>query len=268
MSSDTQAPDNRALWAAGNYDAIGELFWSVGEIVAGAVPIEPGMRVLDVGTGTGSAAIHAAQRDADVVGIDITPEMFDAARRHAADAGVQVQWDEGDAAALPYEDESFDRVLSAFGSIFATDSGAAADELVRVCRTGGEIVIAAWAIDGFGGRLSDTLRKYRAPSALSAVAPSQWGTVGHVRRTLGGRLVLAIEPHTLDLVFPSVDAMLAHFEEHLGALVVAREELEAGSYGALRGELRSLIEELDRGEGETRVAAGYLLITGHKPVAM
>jgi SAM-dependent methyltransferase len=257
---------DRALWAAGDYDAIAELSWEVGEVVAGAVPIEAGMKVLDIGTGTGSAAIRAAQAGATVIGLDIAPELFEAARRRAAEAGVEVEWVEADAEALPYEDDSFDRVLSAFGAAFAGDSNLAANEIVRVCRPGGEIVLANWSADGFGGRLSDLLRSYGEHTG--AVAASQWGTFGHVRRTLGGQLVLAIEPHSVDLAFESVDAMLGYFEENLGPLVVARAQLERGSYGALRGQLRALIEELDVGEGETRVPAAYKLVIGHKPVAM
>jgi SAM-dependent methyltransferase len=269
MSSDLtdSKTSNRALWAAGDYDLIAELLWEVGAAVAGAVGIEPGMRVLDVGTGTGSAAIRAAQAGADVVGLDIAPEHFDAARRRAAAAGVEVEWVEGDAEALPFDDDSFDRVLSAFGSIFAPDPDAAAHEMVRVCRPGGEVVMANWTADGYGGRLSDALRSFRAPQALGPTPPSAWGSYGHVRRTLGGQLVLAIEPGSVDLAFDSVDAMLGYYEEYFGPLVVARSELVASSYAALRSQVRALIESLDVGEGETRVPADYQLVIGHKPVA-
>src|SRR5205085_5976702 len=100
----------------GDYDAISEHFRAVGEAVAGAVAIESGMKVLDVGTGTGSAAIAAAGRGAQVIGLDIVPEMLAAAARRAEQAGVEVEWVEGDAQALPFDDDSFDRVLTAFGT--------------------------------------------------------------------------------------------------------------------------------------------------------
>lgn len=269
MSSDlTNSQDtDRALWAAGDYDAIAELTWDVGAAVASAVPIEAGMRVLDVATGTGSVAIRAAAAGADVVGLDIAPEHFDAARRRAGEAGVEVEWVEGDAEALSYDDDSFDRVFTAFGTTYTTLHDHAANELVRVCKPGGEIVMANWCPGSFPARLSSLLRRLEQEETRSAIDPSEWGTHGHARRVLGGQLVLAIEPASVDLVFESADAMLAHYEENFGPLVVARREVDPQLYDNLRRELRAWIEEHDTGDGETRVAASYLLVVGHKPVA-
>jgi ubiquinone/menaquinone biosynthesis C-methylase UbiE len=269
MSSDlTNSQDtDRALWAAGDYDAIAELIWDVGAAVAGSVPIAAGMRVLDVATGTGNVAIRAAEAGAEVVGLDIAPELFEAARRRAADAGVEVEWVEGDAEALAYDDDSFDRVFSAFGTIHTTKHDEAANELVRVCKPGGEIVMANWAPGSFPARLASLLRRLELEETRSPIDPAEWGTHGHARRVLGGQLVLAIEPGSVDLVFESVDAMLAHYEENFGPLVVARREVDPQLYDNLRRELRAWIEEHDTGEGETRVTAPYLLVVGHKPVA-
>jgi 2-polyprenyl-6-hydroxyphenyl methylase/3-demethylubiquinone-9 3-methyltransferase len=268
MSSETNLKEaGRALWAAGDPDAVAEVSWEVGAAVAGAVPMQAGMKVLDVGTGSGSAAIRAAAAGADVVGVDIVAQDFVAARRRAAEAGVEVQWVEGDAEALSFDDDSFDRVLSAFGSISASDPDAAAHEMVRVCRPGGEIVMANWCPESLPGRLSAMLRSHLPPEALTSSAPNEWGTHGHVRRELGGQLVLAIEPSSVDLVFESVDAMLEHYEQSFGPLVIAKEDLDPQLYANLRTELRAWMEEHDAGEGETRVKASYLLVVGHKPVA-
>jgi ubiquinone/menaquinone biosynthesis C-methylase UbiE len=264
--TDLQAAD-RALWAAGNYDAIAELFWEAGAVVAGATSIDAGMKVLDVGTGTGSAAIRAAQAGGDVTGLDISAPLLDGARRHAEEAGVSVQWVEGDAQALAYEDDTFDRVLTAFGSIFATDHQAAAHELVRVCKPGGEVVMANWAPESYPARLFALLAGHRPPAEPNPVSFSEWGTHGHVRRELGGQLVLAIEPHSIDFVFESADAMLACYEDNFPPLVVARSELDDAGFDALRADVRALIEELDGGEGETRISVPYVLVVGHKPVA-
>ena len=104
---------NRAVWSAGDWDAVAEKIKAVGPRLLDRVGIEPGMRVLDVGTGSGSnVAIPAAQRGAEVVGVDLTDAWFDAGRRRAADAGVEIEWVVGDAEALPFADASFDRVLS------------------------------------------------------------------------------------------------------------------------------------------------------------
>jgi len=269
MSSDlTDSQDtDRALWATGDYDAIAELVWDVGAAVTAAVGVEAGMRVLDVGTGTGNAAIRAAQAGGEVVGLDIAPELFEAGRRRAGEAGVEVEWVEGDAESLTFEDDSFDRVFTAFGTIHTTEHDQAANELVRVCKPGGEIVMANWSPNSFPARLSSLLRRLELEETRSAVDPSEWGTHGHPRRVLGGQLVLAIEPASVDLVFESVDAMLAHYEANFGPLAVARREVDPQLYDNLRRELRAWIEEHDTGEGETRVSASYLLVVGHKPVA-
>ena len=123
-----------------------------------------------VGSG-GTIAIPAAQRGAHVVGVDLTPELLEHARRRAAEAGVEIEWVEADAQSLPFADASFDRVLSTFGAMFAPDHARAAAELVRVCRPGGLVAMATWANDGFPGglfkltgrsswALGDYLRRY------------------------------------------------------------------------------------------------------------
>lgn len=171
----------RAIWTAGDYDSIAELFWDVGAVVAETAAIEPGMKVLDVATGTGNAAIRAAQAGADVVGLDLTPELFEDARRREALAGVSVEWIEGDAEGLPFDDASFDRVLSTFGVMFAPRHQVAAGELVRACRPGGMIVLANWTPGGFFGQMIATLTSYLPPPPAIASRPTLWGEEAHVR---------------------------------------------------------------------------------------
>jgi ubiquinone/menaquinone biosynthesis C-methylase UbiE len=152
--------------------------------------------------------------------------------------------------------------------MFAADHDAAAGELVRVCKPGGEIVMANWSPDGFAGRLSAIVRGHGAAEAGGTVAPAEWGTHGHVRRRLGGQLVLAIEPASTDLVAESADALLAELEQSFPPLAAAKAQLDEGSFEELRAAVRALIEELDAGEGETLVASDYIVVIGHKPVAM
>ncbi len=193
--------------------------------------------------------------------------MLEGARRNAAEAGVEVEWVEGDAQALPFDDDSFDRVLTAFGTIHATDHDLAAAELVRVCKPGGEIVMANWCLEGFPGRLLAMLRKHAPAEILATVAETEWGTHGHPRRQLGGQLVLAIEPACARPSPPRPStALLEHYEQHFAPLVAAKASLNEQRYGDLQRELLAWIEELDSGEGETVVAAPYVLVVGHKPV--
>ena len=123
----------RATWASGDWDAVSALIAEVGPKLLDTVGVEPGMDVLDVGTGSGgTVSIPAALRGARVVGSDLTPELFDDARRRAAEAGVEVEWVEADAESLPFDDASFDRVLSTFGHMFAHRHAKAAAELANI----------------------------------------------------------------------------------------------------------------------------------------
>ena len=128
---------HRALWASGDYPAVAaELIPELGPELVRAAGIKPGDRVLDVAAGSGNAAIPAAEAGATVTASDLTPELFDAGRSIAAQRGVDLEWVEADAEALPFADSSFDAVISCVGVMFAPHHQAAADELVRVVRPG------------------------------------------------------------------------------------------------------------------------------------
>jgi ubiquinone/menaquinone biosynthesis C-methylase UbiE len=255
----------RATWSAGNYDLIAQRIAAVGEVVAEAAQIEPGMAVLDVATGTGNAAIPAAVAGANVTGLDLTPELFDAARAHAGEAGVTIEWVEGDAEALPFEDESFDRVLSVFGVMFAPRQRVAAAELARVCRSGGSVVVASWTPQGFTGRLFATLGRHLPAPAAGGSSPVQWGDERHVRTLIGGQLLLAQERRTVDLRGPSRDAMIAMYDHAFGPFVLARRALGDARFAVVLEDVRALVEEFDQGEGELHIEAEYLLTVAHRP---
>ncbi|HEX8159645.1 MAG TPA: class I SAM-dependent methyltransferase [Solirubrobacteraceae bacterium] len=256
----------RAIWTAGDYDVIAGHLWDAGKVVVDAAAIEPQMDVLDIGTGTGNAALRAAQAGAHVVGLDLTPELFDAARRRAEALRVNVDWVEGDAEELPFGDESFDRVLSTFGVMFAPRHELAASELVRVCRSGGQILLASWAPGGFFGRLIQTITHYMPPPSAAAQPPILWGDESHVRALLGGQILLGIERHDIEFVFATLDDMLAAYQEHFGPLVLARKLLRPQErYDDLIADVRALLEHCDAGEGELRILAEYLLVVGLKP---
>ena len=129
---------HRAMWASGDYPTLAsDLIWELGRRVVTAADVRPGERVLDLAAGSGNAAIPAALRGATVVASDLTPELFDAGRRLATEAGAELEWREADAEALPFADDAFDVVLSTVGVMFAPHHEVAADELVRVTKPGG-----------------------------------------------------------------------------------------------------------------------------------
>ena len=131
------------MWGTGDYRAVAEKVTAIGEVLVARAAIEPGMEVLDVACGTGNAAIPAAKHGARVTGLDLSPVLISMARECGATAKVQVDWLEGDAQSLPFDDDSFDRVISAIGHMFAPDHKRTADELRRVCRPDGRIAIAS-----------------------------------------------------------------------------------------------------------------------------
>jgi ubiquinone/menaquinone biosynthesis C-methylase UbiE len=138
----------------------------VGELLVGRAGVEPGMEVLDIGTGTGNAALPAAKAGARVIGLDASADLLAIARERAADAMVEIDWVEGSPDTLPFDDASFDRVLTVFGHLFEAEPERAAAELRRVCRPGGAIGLCAWAEEGIAGRLQELLGGPDAQIAL------------------------------------------------------------------------------------------------------
>lgn len=180
---------HRAMWALGDYPAVAtEVIAALGPTLVEACRIGVGDRVLDVAAGSGNVAVPAAATGASVVASDLTPGLFDVGRRLAADAGVEVEWAEGDAEALPYADHTFDVVTSCVGVMFAPHHQAAADELVRVCRPGGRIGLVAWTPEGFIGQLFATMKPYVAPPPAGVQPPPLWGSEDHVRGLLRDRV--------------------------------------------------------------------------------
>jgi 2-polyprenyl-6-hydroxyphenyl methylase/3-demethylubiquinone-9 3-methyltransferase len=144
--------------------------------------------VLDVAAGTGNTAIRAAQAGARVVAADLTPENFEAGRREARAQGVDLEWVEADAEALPFDGGEFDVVTSSLGAMFAPNHQAVADELLRVCRPGGTIGMLNFTPDGLAAAFFGVLAPYMPPPPPDALPPLLWGSERHVRELFGARV--------------------------------------------------------------------------------
>ncbi|WP_039796853.1 class I SAM-dependent methyltransferase, partial [Nocardia araoensis] len=180
---------HRAIWALGDYPSIAtEVIPGLGRRLVDACCIGPGQHVLDIAAGSGNAAIPAAEAGAEVVASDLTPELFEAGRRLAADRGVELRWQEADAEALPYADAEFDAVISCVGVMFAPFHQAAADEMVRVTKPGGTIGLINWTPTGFIGQMFATMKPFAPPPPPGAQPPPMWGDEAHVRSLLGDRV--------------------------------------------------------------------------------
>jgi SAM-dependent methyltransferase len=180
---------HRKMWASGDYPSMVDTFLlPLGPRLVEACDIGPDTRVLDVAAGTGNASIPAAQRGARVTASDLTPELFEAGRRRAEAEGVELEWVEADAENLPFEDESFDVVMSSIGVMFAPHHQQAADELVRVIRPGGTVGVLSWTPEGFIGQLFATMKPYAPPPPPGASPAPLWGRADHVRGLFGDRV--------------------------------------------------------------------------------
>jgi ubiquinone/menaquinone biosynthesis C-methylase UbiE len=181
----------RAAWALGDYHRFTKAtVWERGMELVEACGISARQRVLDVAAGTGNTAIRAAEAGARVVASDLTPENFEAGRREARARGVELEWVEADAEALPFADSEFDVVTSSFGAIFAPDHQAVADEMLRVCRPGGTIGMLNFTPESLFTDFLGVFAPYVAPPPQSARSPALWGSEQHVRELFGERVEL------------------------------------------------------------------------------
>lgn len=256
-------------WAAGDYARIAELIAEVPpRHLLERVGIEPEMEVLDVATGTGNVAVPAARRGVRVIGLDLTPELFDAARRRATEAGVEIEWVEGDAEELPFEDERFNRVLSAFGVMFAPRHAVTAAELVRVTKPGGVIGLLNWTPGGVVGPMFKLLSEYMPPPPSYASPPILWGDETHVRELFADSGVeLEFERRRAPQPFDSAEEYVQYFETNYGPTVMAKERTTAeGKWVELRERYVELIDSFGRSpDGGFRLEQEYLLTIGRKP---
>jgi SAM-dependent methyltransferase len=256
-------PPARAVWAAGDYDAVAELIWDVGPRIVRRLRVTPGEDVLDVACGTGNAAIRAAEAGARVVGVDVTPELFAAGRRRAARAGVEVRWVPGDAAALPFADAGFDVVVSVFGAMFAADHEAAAAELVRVLRPRGRLGLCSWTPDGTIGEFFGLFAAHLPPPP--GPVPTLWGSEQHVRELFAGSgLAFEFERARVVLRFDSVEDAVELYSAKFGPVIAVRRELEpAGRWAQVRDELATLFETHNLATDGTLAYPGeYLIAVG------
>jgi SAM-dependent methyltransferase len=258
---------HRALWALGDYARIAsELVAPLGPVLVAAADIGPGDRVLDIAAGTGNASFPAAGTGASVVASDLCPDLLDHGRRLAAERGVNIEWREANAEALPFGDDEFDAVLSCLGVMFAPHHRQAADELVRVCRPGGTIALISWTPEGFVGRLFATMRPYVPAPPPGVQPPPLWGSEDHVRELLGERVTdLVAERRTLTVDrFADGAAFRDYFKANYGPTISAYRAIgdDARRVAALDADLAALGDGALT--GSSTMEWEYLLVTAHK----
>ena len=262
---------HQAMWASGDYPALAdEMLLELGAVLVEASGIKPRQRVLDVAAGTGNAAIPAAMMGAKVVASDLTPELFEAGRKEAANRGVSLEWQEADAEALPFGDAEFDAVMSCIGVMFAPHHQAAADELVRVCNPGGSIGLLCWTPEGFIGQMFAAMKPFAPPPPPGAQPSPLWGSEEHIRELLGGRItdVHTRKQNLAVRSFHQPADFVRYFKSHYGPIISVYKFLgeDQDKVKALDKALTDLADSFGDAHGDApfQMEWEYLLFTAKK----
>jgi ubiquinone/menaquinone biosynthesis C-methylase UbiE len=249
----------KAMWMAGDYSLVAKHIETVAEEFIARLALKPGVRLLDVACGSGNLAIPAARAGAIATGVDIAANLLEQARARAESEGLTVQFDEGDAENLQYDDASFDVVVSMFGAMFAPRPELVAAELARVCRSGGRIAMANWTPEGFVGQMFKIGGKYSPPPNMPP--PIKWGDEETVRERLhDGFTDLQLTRRKFPLKYPFPPSeVVEFFRAYFGPTQRAFESLDAGGQAALRSDLERLWSERNRATDNTTDVEGEYL---------
>ncbi|HEU4446843.1 MAG TPA: class I SAM-dependent methyltransferase [Nitrososphaeraceae archaeon] len=230
----------KATWASGSYGEIANLLPPMSANLIRAASVRPGERVLDVACGTGITTIAAHRAGAEVIGLDLTPELLTRAKEEAALADItgDIEWKQGDAEDIPFPDNSFDVVFSSLGHMFAPRPTVAAQELIRVTKVGGRIAFTTWPPEHAIGRMFATIAKYIPPAPNSPPSPMQWGIPEVVRERLGnGVKDLRFERGVVNVPLLSPNHFWPLFSTKYGPMIRAIKALESTKVDALRNDV-------------------------------
>jgi SAM-dependent methyltransferase len=269
QATSTQAPPapdlaalkarQQAAWSSGDYAIVGSTLQIVGEELCEALDIKAGSKVLDVAAGNGMASLAAARRWCEVTSTDYVPALLERGQARAAAEGMSIEFKVADAENLPFDDNSFDAVLSTFGVMFTPNQDRAAAELMRVCKPRGQIGLANWTPDGFIGQVFKTLGKYLPPPA-GARSPALWGTSARLTEMFdaGARSIRA-ESRLFKFRYRSPSHFLDVFKTYYGPVLKAFAALEPAKQEELHNDLHALIVRMNRsGDGTMVVPSEYL----------
>ena len=252
-------------WGKGEYPLMAERLGPAAVAAVDLADVGSGDRVLDVASGTGNAALVAAARGADVVGVDLEPALLRLARRRAMSLGLPVRWETAEATALPVPDGWADVVLSVFGVMYASDQEAAARELARCAAPGARVVLASWVPGSFMPAMGGALSAFLPPPPPSSGPPSRWGDPIALEALLAPH-GLGMDSHStesLTLTFVGTEEAVDFLVRTAGHVVAEQESLTAqGRWNDLLTGLEDLVDQRgQRVEGHLRVDMDYLLAT-------
>jgi SAM-dependent methyltransferase len=256
------APDLQAvtqvqqqIWSQGDFAKIGTSAQMVAEELCEAIDVLPGRRLLDVACGGGNGAIAACRRNVEAVGLDYVPALLEHGRERAAAEGYEIEFVEGDAQNLPFEDASFDYVISTFGAMFAPDQEKTASELLRVCRPGGKIGMANWPPRGLVGGGMFKVNAEHAPPPPGIQPPVLWGTEDRLRELFGdGVSELTTSRREWMFRYHSPEQWLEFFRTYFGPVITAFARVGDEGAPALENDLLTVMREANRAGDAAMVA--------------
>jgi ubiquinone/menaquinone biosynthesis C-methylase UbiE len=248
----------QVAWGSGDYAIIGTTLQIVGEQLCEAVDLRSNHRVLDVAAGNGNATLAAARRFATIVSTDYVSTLLERGRERAEAERLDVTFQEADAEALPFDDASFDVVLSTFGVMFTPNHERAASEMMRVCRRGGRIGMANWTPDGFIGQLFKVIGKY-VPPAPGMKSPMLWGNQAHLQGLFGSRTSIAAKSRNFVFRYKSPAHWVEVFRDYYGPIVKAFAAIDPEARRGLENDLYALLDRFNIATDGTLVAPGQYL---------
>ncbi len=255
----------KTTWEAGDFSEIAKHIEKAAEGFVGRLDIQPGMKVLDVACGSGNLAIVAAKKGADVTGVDIADNLVEAAKRRAGTEGLNIKFEQGDAEALPYEDNTFDLVMTMFGAMFAPRPDVTAGELVRVCKPGGTIAMANWTPTGHSGQMFKLAVKYLPPPDMPP--PVLWGVPEEVTKRFDDRVTdLKMTPTMAEFSYEEDPAGVVElFRQYFGPTVMAFKIIPPENHEAYRSDMEALWTANNTAtDGGTEVKSEYLEVVAKK----
>lgn len=253
----------KTMWSAGDYDRFSRSMETGAREFYDRLAPAPGSKLLDVGCGSGQLALMAARDGLDVVGVDIAESWIERARARAQAEKLRARFELADAEALPFEDGTFDAVVSLIGAMFAPRPELVARELLRVCAPEGTVAMANWTPQGFVGHMFKTVAKFIAPSGMPS--PTLWGDESVVRERLGhglSELSLTRRQYLFSYPFPPSE-VVEFFRLYYGPTNRAFAALDTDGQAHLRRELDALWSLHNQsGPDSTTVFAEYLEVIG------
>ena len=266
MNAPTTTTDLTALksrqqtaWASGDYAVIGTTLQLVGEQLAEACDLRFDERVLDVAAGNGNATLAAARRGGRVTSTDYVASLLDRGAERARAERLEVAFQVADVEALPFDDASFDVVLSTFGVMFAPDQARSASEMARVCRPGGRIGLANWTPAGFIGQLFKTLGRHVPPPA-GVQPPSLWGVEAHLHTLFGERAAkIDVTPRLFNFRYRSAAHFIDLFRTWYGPVHKAFAALPGDKATALEQDLSELLNSMNRAGADSLIVPSEYL---------